>query len=153
MLAWQVGDLTVICDSETSCHMSHSATGIINYCESNACMWTASGTRYPIEGYGDLPLTFRSSSGNVPLLLGNVAHVSRLNYRLLSLRAVADNGHAYSGTHEGVTVFFSTGDTLFSRLLEDLTSCTHIAPTSLLTRPSMQLLCLGLRPATVHPRC
>ena len=28
-LAWQVGDLTVICDSGASCHMSHSSTGMI----------------------------------------------------------------------------------------------------------------------------
>ena len=47
--------------------VTHSSTGILNYRESNAYMRTASGSRYPIEGYGDLPLTFRSSSGNVPL--------------------------------------------------------------------------------------
>ena len=103
----------MICDSGASCHMSHSATGMLNYRESNAYMRTASGSRYPIEGYGDLPLTFRSSFGNVPLLLRNVAHVPKLNYHLLSLRAVADNGHTYTGTKEGVTVFFSTGDILF----------------------------------------
>ena len=33
-LAWQVGDLTVICDSGASCHISHSATGMLNYLES-----------------------------------------------------------------------------------------------------------------------
>ena len=113
-LAWQVGDLTMICDSGASCHMSHSSTGMINYRESNAYMRTASGSRYPIEGYGDLPLTFRPSSGDVALLLRNVAHVPKPNYHLSSLRAVADNGHTYTGTKEGVTVFFSTGDTLFS---------------------------------------
>ena len=43
------------------------------------------------EGYGDL--LFRSSSGNAYLLLRNVAHIPRLNYHLLSLRAVADKGH------------------------------------------------------------
>ena len=68
VLAWQVGDLTVICDSGASCHMSHSSTGMISYRESNAYMRTASGARYPIEIYGDLPLTFRSISDNVPLL-------------------------------------------------------------------------------------
>ena len=112
-LAWQVEDLTVVCDRGASCHMSHSATGMLNYRESNAYMRTASASRYPIEGYGDLSLTFRSSSGNVPLLLRNVAHVPKLNYHLLYMRAVADNGHTYTGTKEGVTVFFSTGDILF----------------------------------------
>ena len=112
-LAWQVGDLTVICDSGASCHMSHSSTGMVNYRESNAYMRKASGSRYSIESYGDLPLTFRSSSENVPLLLRNVAHVPKLYYRLLSLRAVVGNGHSYTGTQERVTMFFSTGDTLF----------------------------------------
>ena len=32
-LAWQVGDLTVICDSMATCHLSHSSTGMINYRE------------------------------------------------------------------------------------------------------------------------
>ena len=71
-LAWQVGDLTLICDSGASCHMSHSSTGMVNYHESNTYMRTASGARYPIEGYGDLPLTFRSSSDGLPLLLRDV---------------------------------------------------------------------------------
>ena len=57
-LAWQVGDLTVICDSRASYHMSYSSTGMMNYRESNAYMRTASGARYSIEDYGDLPLTF-----------------------------------------------------------------------------------------------
>ena len=93
--------------------MSPSATRMLNYRESNAYMRTASGSRYPIEGNGDLPLIFRSSSGNVPLLLRNVGHVPKLNYHLLSRRAVADNGHTYTGTKERVTMSFSTSDTLF----------------------------------------
>ena len=60
-----------------------------------------------------LNYTKRLQFKHVPLLLRNVAHVPRLNYHLLSLKAIADNGHTYTGTHEGVTVFFSTGDTLF----------------------------------------
>ena len=74
-LAWPMGDLPVICYNGASCHMSHLSTGMINYREANSTMRTASGKRYPIEGYGDLPLTFRSSSGKVPQLLWNVAHV------------------------------------------------------------------------------
>ena len=75
-------------------------------------MRTASGKRYPIEGYYDLPLTFRSSSGEVLLLLCNVAHVPSLSYHLLSLRVAADNGHTYTGNKNGVTVKFKTGETL-----------------------------------------
>ena len=42
-----------------------------------------------------------------------LAHAPSLKYHLLSLRAVADKGHTYTGNHEGATVFFSTGETLF----------------------------------------
>ena len=75
-------------------------------------MWTASGAIYTIAGYGDLPLTVRSSVRDVPLLLRNVAHVPKLYCHLLFLRAFADKNHTYTGNHEGVTVFFSTRDNL-----------------------------------------
>ena len=74
-LAWQMGDLPVICDNNASCHISHSSTGMINYREANATMRTASGKRYPIEGYGDLPLTFRSRSGEVPRCCSATMHM------------------------------------------------------------------------------
>ena len=86
---------------------------MIDYRQANATMRTTSGKRYPIEAYGDFPLTFRSSSGEVPLLLCNVAHVPSLSYQLLSLRVAADNGHTYTGNTTGVTVKFKTGETLF----------------------------------------
>ena len=60
-LAWQVEDLTVICDSGASCHMSHTATGIINYRVSNTYMRTASGARYPIEGVVVKAIRLRSA--------------------------------------------------------------------------------------------
>ena len=146
-LAWQVRDLTVICDSGASCHMSHLSTGMINYRESNAYVRTASGSRYPIEGYGDLPLTFRSSSGDIPLLLRSVAHVPRLNYHLLSLRAVADNGHTYTGTQEGVTVFFSTGDTLFFLSVGRLNFLYAYRPGILLDETANATIAPGLTPS------
>ena len=111
--AWQVGDIPVICDNGASCHMSYSSTGMLNYRETNAFMRTASGKRFPIEGYGDLPLTFRCSKGELPVLLRNVAHVPSLSYHLFSLRAAADNGHTYTGTRKGVTLNISFGETLF----------------------------------------
>lgn len=74
---------------------------------------TASGTKCPIEGYGDLPLTFRSSDGMVRLLLCGVVHAPRLGYHLLSLRVAAYNGHQYRATEESIMVKFTTGGKLF----------------------------------------
>ena len=119
-LAWQMGDLPVMNDNGASCHMSHSSTGMVDYREANATMRTASGKRYPIEGYGDLPLTFRSSSGEVPLLLCNVAQVPSLSYHLLSPRVAADNGHTYTRNKNGVTVKLNTGETIFFPSFERL---------------------------------
>ena len=146
-LAWQVGGLTVICDSGASCHMSHSATGMLNYRESNAYIRTASGSRYPIEGNGDLLLTFRSSYDNVPLLLRNVANVPKLNYHLLSLRTVADNGHTYTGTKEGVTVFFSAGDTLFFPSVGGLNFLYVYRPGMLVDETANATIAPGLSPS------
>ena len=68
-------------------------------------MRTASGGRCPIEGYGDLPLNFRYSSGDVHLLLRDVAHVPSLSYHVLSLRVVADYGRCRVFHHR---VYFSS---------------------------------------------
>ena len=92
----------------------------------------------------DLPLNFGSSSGNVPLLLCNVEHIPRLNYHLLSLRAVADNGHTYTGTHEGVAVFFSTGDTLFLPSLRRLNFLYAYRPGMLVDETANATIAPGL---------
>ena len=73
--------------------MSYSSTGMIHYRGTKAFMKTAGGTKYPIEGYGDLPLAFRSGRGEVPLLLLDVANVPYLSYHFFSLRAAPDKGH------------------------------------------------------------
>ena len=73
-----------------------------NYREAKTFMKTASGTKYPIEGYGDLRLTFRSGRGKVLLLLLDVVHVPCLSYHLFSLRVAADEGHKYTGTGDGI---------------------------------------------------
>ena len=119
-LPWQRGDVPVIDDSGASCHISCSSTGMFNYRESNATMRTASGEKRPVEGYGDLSLTFMSNSGNVPLLHKNVAHVRSRSYHLLSLRAIEERGHTFFGDHEGITLRFSSGETLFFSSVERL---------------------------------
>ena len=93
--------------------MSHSSTGMINYREANVTIRTASAKGHPIEGYCGLPPIFRSSSGEVPLLLRKVAHVPSLSCHILSLRVADDNGHTYTGHENGVTVRFQTGEMIF----------------------------------------
>ena len=111
-LAWQMEDLPVFCENGASCHMSYSSTGMINYRKANTTMCSASGKMYPIGGYSGLILTFRSSSGEVPLLLRNVAHAPSLSHHPLSLRTAADNEHTYTGNKNGVTVKITSGETL-----------------------------------------
>ena len=76
-----MGDIPVILDNGASCHMSNSSNGQINNREAYAAIIirTASGKRYPIEDHSDLPPTFRSSSGEVSLLLRDIARVRSLS--------------------------------------------------------------------------
>ena len=37
-LAWQMGDLLVICDNGVSCHMPHSSSGMVNCREANGTL-------------------------------------------------------------------------------------------------------------------
>ena len=71
-----MGDLPVTCDNRVFCYTS--STGMVNYREAKGTTRTERGKRYPIEGYGDLPPTVRSSSGEVPVLLHDIAHVRSL---------------------------------------------------------------------------
>ena len=73
-------------------------------------MRKASGARYSIEGYGDLPLTFRSSEAEVGLLLRGVVNVPCLIYHLFSLRVAADNEHQYKGIRGSVRAKLTTGE-------------------------------------------
>ena len=114
-LDWQVGDISTNCDNGASCHISYSSAGMTNYRKAKTFMKTASGTKCPIEGYGDLPLTFRSGRGEVPLLLRGVAHVPCLRYHLFPLRVAADKGHTYACTIDGVILDFITGEKIFFR--------------------------------------
>ena len=94
-------------------HVTLHLTGMINYRKVNCTMRAANGKIYRIEGYGDLPLTFRSSRGEVPLMLCDVAHVPSLSYYLLSLRVATEKGHTYTVNLTSVTAKLKTGETPF----------------------------------------
>ena len=143
-----MGDIAVICDNGASCHITFSSTRMINNREAKTFMRTASGSRYPIEGYGDLPLTFRSSEGDVGLLLRGVAHVLRLSYHLFSLRAAADNGNQYKGTREGVTVKLTTGGKLFFPFVGRLDFLYAYRPNAFVDETANAKILPGLTPIT-----
>ena len=146
-LDWQVGDISAICDNGASCHMSYSSTGMINYREAKTFMKTANGTKYSVEDdYGDLPLTFRSGRGDVPLLLLDVAHVPCLSYHLFSLRVAAVKGHKYTGTSDGVIVDFITGEMLFFPSAGRLNFLYAYRPKALVDETASATIAPGLMP-------
>ena len=65
-------------------------------------MRTARGKRYPIEDFGDLPLTCRFSGGEVPLLLCDVAHVPSVSYHVFFRASQPTTWHTYTGNKNGV---------------------------------------------------
>ena len=68
---------------------------MINYREAESFMNIAISTKYPLEGYGDLRLTFRSGRGKVPLLLCDVENVPSLSCHFFSLRVGPVEGMIY----------------------------------------------------------
>lgn len=93
--------------------MSCSPNRMFNDSESNTFMQTTVVLgKCPIKDYGNLPLAFRSSSGDITLLLCNVAHETSRSCQRLPLRAITDKGHTFFGDRERITLHFSSGETL-----------------------------------------
>ena len=67
----------------------------------------------PIEGIGNLPMSFWSGKDWVQVVLPNAVHVPLLGYNLLSLKKMADRGHKYVGDKTGVALHLKNGKTLF----------------------------------------
>ena len=74
----------------------------------------------PMEGIGNLPISFWSGKGWVQIILPNVAHVPLLGYNLLSLKRMADRGHKYVGEKKGVALCLKNAKTLFGPSVEEL---------------------------------
>ena len=64
----------------------------------------------PIEGIGNLPMSFWSGEDWVQVVMPNVAHVPLLGYNLMSLKSMADRGHKYVGEKKGVTLHLKKGE-------------------------------------------
>ena len=93
--------------------MTPSADCMINYCEGGGVVRIADGRTMPIEGIGNLPMSFWSGKNWTQIVLPNVAHVPLLVYNLLSLKRMADRGHKYVGEEKGAALHLKNGKTLF----------------------------------------
>ena len=102
-----------VADSGCSQFMTPSADYMVNYCEGGGVVRIADGRTMPIEGIGNLPMSFWSGKDWVQVVLPNVAHVPLLGYNLLSLKRMADRDHKYVGEKKGVPLHLKNGKTLF----------------------------------------
>ena len=109
-----------VADSGCSQFMTPSADYMVNYCEGGGAVRIADGRTMPIEGIGNLPMSFWSGKDWVQVLLPNVAHVPSLGYNLLSLKRIADRGHKYVGEKKVVALHLKNGKTLFGSSVEKL---------------------------------
>ena len=64
--------------------MTPSADHMVNYCEGGGVVRIADCRTMPIEGIGNLPMSFWSGKDWVLVVLPNVAHGPLLGYNLLS---------------------------------------------------------------------
>ena len=102
-----------VADSGCSQFMTRSADYIVNYREGGGVVRITDGRARPIEGIGNLPMSFWSGKDWVQVILPNVAHVPLLGYNLLSLKRMADRGHKYIGEKKGVRLHLENRKTLF----------------------------------------
>ena len=90
-----------VTDSGCSRFMTPSADYRVNYREGGGAVRIADDRVMPIEGIGNLPMSFGSGKDWLKVIIPNVAHVPLLGYNLLSLKMMADRGHKYVGDKRG----------------------------------------------------
>ena len=93
---------------------------MVNYCEGGGVVRIADGRAMPIEGIGNLPMSFWSGKDWVQVVLPNVTHVPLMGYNLLSLKKMADRRHKYVGKIKGVALHLKNGKTLFGPSVGEL---------------------------------
>ena len=75
-----------VADSRCSQFMTPSADHMVSYRKDGGIVIITDGRTMPIEGIGNLPMSFWSGKDWVQVVLPNVAHVPLLGYNLLSLK-------------------------------------------------------------------
>ena len=102
-----------VADSGYSPFTTHSVDYMVNYREGGGVVRIADGRAMPVEGIGNLLVSFWSGKDWVQVDLPNVTHVPLLGYNLLSLKRTADRDHKYVGEKKGVVLHLKNGKTLF----------------------------------------
>lgn len=93
-----------VADTAASCSMFTSADSFVKYLECSGSLKGISGTTSPIQGYGDVTVFFRSNNGWSPVTLKHVAHTPELQYNLVSISTLAEEGHTYLGKKGGIVL-------------------------------------------------
>ena len=95
--------------------MTPNPVSMTNYRECDGVVRVANGVALPIEGVGDILMSFQSDFGETDLQLLNVAFVPLLSHNLLSLKQFTRRaGHSYRGDGDGVTLFCKSGRWFFA---------------------------------------
>ena len=92
-----------IADSGATGHFTPDADGLTNYRECSRPLGFADRRKISTAGYGDLTVAFRSNDSWVHVKLHHVAHAPLLNYNLVSLTSLAQEGHPSTVEESGVT--------------------------------------------------
>ena len=91
--------------------MTPNPVSMNNCHECDGIVTVPNGVALPIEGVGDILMSFQSDFGETELQLLNVAFVPPRSHNLLSLKQFTRSaGHSYRGDGDGVTLFSSQAD-------------------------------------------
>ena len=106
---------TWIVDSAATRHMTPKPVSMTNYRECDDVARVANDFALPIEGVGNILMSFQSNFGETDLELLNVAFVPLLSHNLLSLKQFTRRaGHSCRGDGDGVTLFCKSGRWFFA---------------------------------------
>ncbi|CAB1106624.1 unnamed protein product [Ectocarpus sp. CCAP 1310/34] len=103
--------MVYVADTAATCSMFRCANAFVNYRECSGWVKGIGGNKAPVPllGYGDVTVVFLTEGGRVPVLIMNAAHVPESPRNLLSLSALAEEGHTYSGQKGGLTLTTRAG--------------------------------------------
>ena len=112
----EIGEIeTWIVDSAATRHMTPNPVSMTNYRDCDGVVRVANGVTLPIEGVGDILMSFQSDFGETDLRLLNAAFVPLLSHNVPSLKQFTRRAdHSYRGDGDGVTLFCKSGRWFFA---------------------------------------